>query len=82
MAKKPLTRAQDSGISTKKLRRMASLRINRMRNAVLAIEQAWDELDDSLLGGTVTAFQEAIDRFEKELAEIADYQDEPVGGLD
>lgn len=81
MARKP-TRAQEAGVSTKKLRRMASLRINRMRNAVLAIEQAWMELDDSLLGGTILAFQEATDRFEKELSEIAEYHDEPVEGID
>ncbi|HZF96933.1 MAG TPA: hypothetical protein VEY92_01595 [Pseudoxanthomonas sp.] len=81
MAKKPLTRAQNSDVSTKKLRRMASLRIERMRNAMLAIEQAWAELDDSLLGGTVMQFNAAIDKFEKELAEIAEYHDKPAEGI-
>lgn len=81
MAKLP-TRAQDAGCSTKRLRRMAALRINRMRSTVLAIEQAWDQLDDPLLGGVVRDLQTAIDAFEKELAEIAEYQDQPVEGQD
>ena len=82
MARKPLTRAQDSGVSTKKLRRMASLRIDRMRNTVLAIEQAWDELDDPLLCEAVFAIQKAIDQFQVELSQIAEYHDEAVEGID
>lgn len=81
MARNP-TRAQDSGVSTKRLRRMASLRIDRMRNTVLAIQQAWDELDDPLLGAAVEAMQNAIDAFEAELSGIAEYQDQPVEGMD
>lgn len=78
MAKKPISRAQDMGVSTKKLRRMATLRIERMHNMVLAIEQAWDELDDSVLGGVVVSIQNSIDLFEMELREIADYHEQPV----
>lgn len=81
MARKP-TRAQDSGVSTKKLRRMAALRIERMRRTALAIEQAWMELDDPALEGVVRDFENAVNQFEMALSEIAEYQDQPVEGLD
>ena len=76
MAKQP-TRAKDQGVSTKRLRRQAAIRIDRMQRAVMAIKQSWMETDDPLLDSALDAIHAAIERFESELAEIADYLDEP-----
>ncbi|MCD9088850.1 hypothetical protein [Stenotrophomonas sp. SY1] len=81
MAGKPRSRAQEAGISTKRLSRMAKLRCERMRCSVLAINQAWDPLDDAMVEAAMDKVIAAIDQFQRDLDEIAQYHDEPVGEL-
>lgn len=78
MARKPRSRAQEAGISTKRLKRMAAIRCERMRCGVLAINQAWEPLDDQMVERAMDKVMATINEFESDLAEIAQYQDEPV----
>lgn len=71
------SRAKEQGVSTKRLRRQAAIRIDRMQRAVMAIEQSWLETDDPMLDTAVATIHAAIKKFESELADIADYLDEP-----
>lgn len=78
MAREP-TRAQDAGVSMKRLRRMAELRINRMHGAAMAIRQAWSQLDDSQVDAAYDEIEGAICNLRQTLCEIAEYQELPVG---
>lgn len=82
MAKEP-TRAEDLGVSTRKLRRFASIRIERLRRISMALLVQLDEqLDDQMARSDLAKFDEAINQLETDLTGVLDYFDEPVGGLD
>lgn len=78
MAAKNRSRAQDAGISIKRLMRMAKLRCERMRCGAMAVNQAWEPLDDIMVESAMDKLNAAIDQFEKDLEEIAEYHNEPV----
>lgn len=74
------SRAQENGASTKRLRRMAAVRLERIRRAAMAIRFAWDEqLDDPIVRADLDAFDECVDRLESDLAAILEYHEEPIG---
>lgn len=75
----PKSRAQENGISTKRLRRMAHIRLERIRIAASVIRQEWNALDDLTVDEAVRSFLEAADRLESDLAGIAEYHDQPIG---
>lgn len=73
------SRAQENGVSTKRLRRMAAVRLERIRTAVLVIRQGWDQLDDASTDELFDRFGRHVDELESDLAGVLEYHDLPVG---
>ncbi len=76
---RPSTRAEDANVSTKKLRRMASIRIQRIDRAAMAVRSAWDDLDDPMVVNAFDEFDAALQKLKNDLATIAEYHELPIG---
>lgn len=78
MAREP-SRAQDAGVSMKRLRQKTSVRLERIENTLLTLRWAWDELGDQTTGEPFDEVDRAVARLRKDLEEIGAYHDLPVG---